>query len=124
MEFLIDFLESEKVMDAKIFSQLKCGAEEAKMLQMLSQKFIGGEEDFLVSDLLKELYGTQEYVYLNHLGEVKTLLELGWVTQHSFTPLKVNDLSPLELLNTAVALTSSFLKLLEEGSLEMTLPDI
>ena len=124
MKFLIDFLENKRVEKSEIFDQLKCGPDEAKILQLLSRKFIAGQEDCMVLDLLQELYGTDDYAYVNHLGKVKVLLELGWVIQHSFTPLKINDLSHLELLNTAIALTPSFLKLLEEGSLEMTLPDI
>jgi len=124
LQYLIDFLESKDVTKSRIFSQLKCERAESEILQILSQKFIGGQEDYLVSELLQELYGTEDYAYVNHLGEIKSLLELGWIAQNSFTPLKISDLSHLELLNTAVALTPSFLKLLEEGSLEMTLPDI
>lgn len=124
MRFLIDFLEAKEVAQTKIFSQLKCEVDEANILQLLSQKFIGGQEDYIVLELLQELYGTEEYAFVNHLEQIKSLLELGWITQNSFTPLKISDLSHLELLNTAVALTPSFLRLLEEGSLEMTLPDI
>ena len=124
MKYLINFLESKDVTKTEIYSHLKCELNEAAVLQLLAQKFIGGQDDYIVSDLLQELYGAEAYTYVNHLGEIKSLLELGWITQNSFTPLKINDLSHLELLNTAVALTPSFLKLLEEGSLEMTLPDI
>lgn len=124
MKYLVNFLESDDVTKTEVYSHLKCERNEANILQLLAQKFIGGQDDYIVSDLLQELHGAEAYSYVNHLGEVKSLLELGWITQNSFTPLKISDLSHLELLNTAVALTPSFLKLLEEGSLEMTLPDI
>lgn len=124
MESLIDFLEAEAVEQTQIFSQLKCEEDEARILQLLAQKFISGQEDYIVLELLQELYGTEDYAFVGHLEQIKTLLELGWITQNSFTPLKISDLTRLELLNTAVALTPSFLRLLEEGSLEMTLPDI
>lgn len=107
-----------------VFSQLKCDEEEVKVLQLLAKKFIGGNEDMLVVDILQTLYGEENYTYIKHLGLIKTLLELGWVTQHSFAPLKISDVTQLELLNTAVALTGSFLRLLEEGSLEMSLPEV
>ena len=55
--------------------------------------------------------------------KLKNLLELGWIHQQSFTPMKISDVTPLELLNTAIGLTPSFLKLLQEGSLEAELPD-
>jgi len=124
LKYLIDFLEAKEVTKAEVYSHLKCGEEETKILQLLAQKFIAGSEDMLVVDILQTLYGEQNYTYLQHLGLVKTLLELGWVTQHSFTPMKISDVTELELLNTAIALTPSFLRLLEEGSFEMNLPEV
>lgn len=124
MKYLINFLEAKEVTSSEVYSQLKCGEEEAKVLQLLTQKFIGGNEDMLVVDILQSLYGEENYGYIQHLGLIKTLLELGWVTQHSFTPMKISEVTELELLNTAVALTPSFLRLLEEGSFEMNLPDV
>jgi len=124
LKYLVDFLENKTIEKTHIFSQLKCTVEEAKILQLLTRKFLQSQEDVIVAELLQELYGPDDYTYLEHFGEVKTLLELGWMTHHSFTPLKISELSHLELYNTPVALTSIFMKLLEEGSLEMTLPDI
>ncbi len=124
MKYLINFLEAKEVTSSEVYSQLKCGEEEAKVLQLLTQKFIGGNEDMLVVDILQSLYGEENYSYIQHLGLIKTLLELGWVTQHSFTPMKISEVTELELLNTAVALTPSFLRLLEEGSFEMNLPEV
>jgi len=120
LKYLIDFLEAKSVTETEVYSQLKCGEEEAKILQLLAQKYIG----MLVLDILMTLYGEENYTYIRHLGLIKTLLELGWVTQHSFTPLKISEVTELELLNTAIALTTSFLRLLEEGSFEMELPEI
>ncbi len=124
MKYLIDFLEADDVTKTEVFSQLKCEEEEVKVLQLLARKFIGGNEDMLVVDILQTLYGEENYTYIKHLGLIKTLLELGWITQHSFAPLKISDVTQLELLNTAVALTGSFLRLLEEGSFEMNLPEV
>ncbi|MEA1918231.1 MAG: ATP-binding protein [Campylobacterota bacterium] len=124
MKQLIDFIEQKNVDDAEIYPHLKCSKEEAVILQRLSQKYIAGQEDVLVVDLLQDIYGSENYAYVNHLGVVKALLELGWITQQSFTPPKISDITLLELLNSSIALTHSFLKLLEEGTLEMVLPDI
>ncbi len=124
MKYLIDFLENKTIEMSHVFAQLKCTVEEAKILQLLTQKFLQSQEDVPVFELLQEIYGAENYEYLTHFGEVKTLLELGWITHHSFTPIKISELSVLELFNTPVALTSIFMKLLEEGSLEMTLPEI
>lgn len=89
MKYLIDFLENKVIEETHIFSQLKCTVEEAKILQLLTRKFLQSQEDVIVAELLQELYGADDYSYLSHFGEVKTLLELGWITHHSFTPLKL-----------------------------------
>ena len=94
------------------------------MLQYLANKYIQGQDDVLVLELLQDMYDEENYLYLNHLHEVKFLLELGWLTQQSFTPLKVSEVTPLELLNTAVGLAPSFLKLLQDAYQESDLPDI
>ncbi len=124
MKYLINFLEAKEVTKTEVYSQLKCEENEAKVLQVLAQKYIAGNEDMLVVDILQSLFGGENYTYIRHLGLIKTLLELGWITQHSFTPLKISEVTELELLNTAVALTPSLLRLLEEGAHEIELPDI
>ncbi len=124
MKFLINFLEAKDVSKADVFSHLKCHKDEAHILQILCRKYVNGQEDVVVIDVLQELFGDKEYRYINKLHHIKTLLELGWITQHSFTPLKISDVTHLELLNGTIAVTASFLRLLEEGSMEMALPEI
>ena len=124
METLIDFLESDNIGEAKIFKQLKCRKSEAVILQSLARRYMQGEEDVLILEVLKDLYGDKKYEIVKHLNEVKILLELGWLHQQSFTPIKISEVTPLELLNSAVGLSPSMLKLLQEGTLESDLPDI
>ncbi len=124
MKTLVDFLSNPKIEKTDIFIHLKCGANEALVLRYLTKRYMQGEDDILVLELLQELYESTKYQHLEHLSEVKNLLELGWLHQQSFTPLKISEVTPLELLNVAVGLTPSFLKLLQEGTLELDLPDI
>ncbi|NPA66089.1 MAG: ATP-binding protein [Epsilonproteobacteria bacterium] len=124
MKVLIEFLEREDITKTEVFPHLKCSDDEAKILQKITSKYVSGREDVYVIDVLQELFGTKEYVYLKHLQDIKTLLELGWLHHQSFNPIKVSDVTPLELLNAAVSPTPSFLKLLQEGSFEVELPDI
>lgn len=124
MKNVINFIENEDVVKSELFAQLKCSEAEVKILQQLVKKYLQGNEDMLVLEVLQDLYGTQEYRYLDHLADIKVLLELGWINQRSFTPVKISEVTNLELLTGVVGLTSSFLKLLEEGSLEMSLPDV
>jgi len=124
LKLLVDFLESKDIESSQIFMQLKCSIDEALILQSLVKKYVHAQDDTLVFELLSELYDTKTLQHLDHLVELKTLLELGWIHQQSFTPLKISELTPLELLNTAVGLTPSFLKLLQDGASDIELPDI
>jgi len=124
LKTLVNFLNAKKIEKAEIFDNLKCSIDEAHILQTLAKKFVSGQDDMLVIELLQELYGNEKYKYLSHLGEVKILLELGWLHQQSFTPVKISEVTPLELLNTAVGLSPSLLRLLQDGALESDLPDI
>ncbi len=124
MKNVIDFIETKDVQTTVLYPQLKCSTDEAKILQYMSKRYIQGSEEIIVLEIMQDIYGEQEYEYLYHLQEVKELLELGWLHQKTFTPIKIADATMLELLNSVVALTSSFLKVLEEGSLDVELPAI
>ncbi|MDD2651488.1 MAG: ATP-binding protein [Sulfurimonas sp.] len=124
METLINFLEAKDVEKATVFAQLKCSKTEAQLLQSLAKRYVTGEDDVVVFDLLKEIYGEKKYEGIKHLEEVRLLLELGWLHQQSFAPIKISEVTPLELLNSAVGLSPSFLKLLQDGATESELPDI
>ncbi len=124
MKTLVNFLSEKKIEKSEIFIHLKCNETEASMLQFIAKKYMQGEDDILVLDLLQELFPSENYEHLEHLKELKNLLELGWVHQQSFTPMKISEVTPLELLNTAVGLTSAFLRLLQEGTLESELPEV
>lgn len=124
MKKIIEFLNLEDVVKSEIFPHLKCSDTEAKILHYLSKKYMQGQDDALVIEVLQELFGSEEYRYIFHLKEIKNLLELGWLHQQSFTPIKISEVTPLELLNTSIGLTPAFLKLLQEGTLELDLPEI
>jgi SpoVK/Ycf46/Vps4 family AAA+-type ATPase len=124
LKTLVNFLSTKKVAKSDIFVHLKCSVTEAKMLQYLAKKYVNAQDDVLVVELLQDLYKTDNYEHLDYLKEIKNLLELGWLHQQSFTPLKISEITPLELLNTAIGLTPSFLKLLQDGTLDLDLPDV
>ncbi|WP_457747895.1 ATP-binding protein [Sulfurimonas sp.] len=124
MKTLVNFLKTKDVEKSDIFIHLKTSVAEANILRYIATKYVEGQDDVLVLSLLQDLYGNKEYEHLGHLVELKNLLELGWLHQQSFTPLKISEVTPLELLNTAVGLTPSFLKLLQDGTLDLDLPEI
>lgn len=117
-------MESQDISKLDIYAHLKCNEEEVKLLQYLTKQYIIGNDNILVVDILGEFYDIKKLEHIEHIYLIKNLLELGWITQSNFITTKISELSQLELINTAVSLSSSFLKLLEVGSLELTLPEI
>ncbi|NWF66597.1 MAG: ATP-binding protein [Campylobacterales bacterium] len=124
MKFLIDFIESKDVTKTEIYQHLKCSQEEANILKHMTKEYLEGVEDLVVSEILSNLYKNQKYGHIQHVHLIKDLLDLGWIVQNSFHQLKINDISGLELLNSSISLSSTFLKLLENGSLDLVLPEI
>ena len=124
MKHLINFIESKNIKKTKIYKHLKCSEEEAKILQYLCRRFVKGVEETVVLDILQDNFKYEGYDYLRYLKVVKNLIDMGWLVQISFGQIKVQEVLELELLNSSVAPSISLLRLLEEGSLELTLPDI
>ena len=124
MKTLVNFLDAKDASKSEIYIQLKCSDIEAKILQHLTLKYMEGQDDLLVLDLLQDLFPSEKYEYLEHLSQIKNLLELGWLNQQSFTPVKISDVTPLEVLNTSVGLSASFLKLMQDVNLDVDLPEI
>jgi len=100
---------------------LNCSKEEAKILQYICRRFVKGIEETAVLDVLQDNFEYEGYDYLAYLFVIKKLMGL---VQVSFGQVQVQEVSKLELLNTSVGPSMSLLRLLEEGSLEITLPDI
>ena len=124
MKNVIQFIQSKDIATLDIYTQLKCSLDEINILQYLTKEYIIGNDNLLVVDVLTEFYDVKKFEHLENIYHIKNLLELGWIVQNNFTATKISELSQLELINTAVSLSSSFLKLLEVGSLELVLPEI
>ncbi|MFT7879276.1 MAG: ATP-binding protein [Sulfurimonas sp.] len=124
MKYLIEFIEAKDVGRTSIFEHLKCTEEEAELIQYICARYVKGLEEIPVIEMLQDNFSTDEYTYLKKLKLVKNLLDLGWIIQMSFGQIKAHDASTLELLSTSVTPSISLLRLLEEGSLEIYLPDI
>jgi len=124
LHYLIDFLEADIIEKSTIFEHLKCEKEEAKILQSITGSYIKGNVETVVSEVLVSIFGDEKYKHLSKLILIKNLLEQGWLTHGNFVNLKVSEVSNIELLNSTVSLSSAFFKLLEDGTLDMELPEI
>ncbi|HIQ26917.1 MAG TPA: AAA family ATPase [Sulfurovum sp.] len=124
MRHLINFIETKDVRKSLIFEHLKCSKEEAELIQYICRRYVKGLEEISVLEMLQENFSAEGYVYLKKLSLVKNLLDLGWVIQMSFGQAKAHESSRLELLGTSITPSISLLRLLEEGSLEIFLPEV
>jgi len=124
LKHLINFIESNNIKKTKIYKHLKSTEQEAKVLQYICRRFVKGIEETVVLDVLQDNFNYEGYDYLTYLKVIKKLMDMGWLVQISFGQIKVQEVSELEILNTSVGPSISLLRLLEEGSLELTLPDI
>ena len=124
MKHLIDFIETKDVSKSSIFEHLKCTKEEALLVQYICKRYVSGIEEVSVLEILQDNFNSEGYVYLKKLGLMKNLLDLGWIIQVSFGQVKAHESSTLELLSTSITPSISLLRLLEEGSLEIFLPEV
>jgi ATP-dependent 26S proteasome regulatory subunit len=124
LKHLINFIESKKVEKSKIYKDLKCSPQEAKLLQYICRRFVQGLEETSVLEILQDNFNSKGYEYLKHLHLIKNLIDLGWIVQISFGQVKIQDVSKLEILNSSVSPSMALLRLLEEGSMEIILPEI
>ncbi len=123
MKILLEFIECKDLSKNDLFASLKCSLDEALVLQKVASSYIEGEDELVVLDLLRSIHKPR-YAYLEHIVDIKRLLELGWIHQQSFNPIKVSEATPLELLNSTIAPSSGFLRLLQGGEVESELADI
>lgn len=124
MKEVINFIKAQNVESTNFFAQLKCSAEEAKILQYLSKEYVNGRDTLGVIDVLGAFYDLKNYKHLEKLDLIKSLLEFGWLVQVSFDQVKLSEVSKLELINSSVSLSSAYLKMLENGSNDFVLPEI
>ncbi|MBR8464514.1 ATP-binding protein [Campylobacter sp. faydin G-24] len=128
MQFLLDFLSAD-VKNSKIYKLIKCSEDEAKILRHLSVIYVDGVVSVSAYELLCGVFGTKDRAYLMHLKDVKSLLDYGWITQSyglfksSDNSGKSNQINLLSLLHAEIALSSSFLKILEDGNLRIELDE-
>ena len=124
MRYLVDFLENKDIAKSKVYEYLKCSLDEAIILKYLTKELIEGNPQVIVLELLKDLFLEKNYNFLDHLPLIKSLMEQGWITQENLLHVSTTVVSNLELLNSSIALSTSFLKILEEGNNELILPEI
>ena len=67
MKEVINFIKAADVEKTNFFGQLKCSAEEAKILQYMSKEYVNGRDTLGVIDVLGEFYDLKTYKHLEKL---------------------------------------------------------
>ena len=124
MHNIVKFLDKNNIEKNDFFIQLKCTKEEIQILQYITKQYIQGNDNLIVISILSEFYDVENLKHLEKLQHIKSLLELGWIVQTNFNHIKLNEMAQLELINTTISLSSAFLKLIEDGSLDLILPEV
>ena len=119
MEYILDFLEND-VEKTKIYPHLKCTKEEAELLKLMLKAYISGIEDNYVYQILNDFYKSEEIESLKKIVIIQQLLNKGWLI---ISNLRNTNLTVLELFNSTISLSITFLKLLENGSLELIIEE-
>lgn len=124
MKHYIDFVQSKNITKTTIYHCLKCDNIEAHILQNMAQGLLSGNDEHNVLALLGSIFNTTGVKLLEYLPKIHNLLELGWVIQSGFTTTKIAETTMLELLNISISLSPSFLKLLQDGTINLEIPEI
>ena len=124
MDHFLNFVDAKKVENSTVYPHLKCTAQEARLLQILCRRYAAGRDEVPVLELLQEEFGQAYKDYIPHLPLIKNLIDMGWLMPMSFMNARTADVMLLELLALSVTPTMVLLRLLEEGSLELTLPEV
>lgn len=115
---LKEFVSARDIKKTKLFKNLSCSYEQALILKELCKNMINGFSSINTLNLLTAIFKKEKYEYLNHLSDVKCLIDLGFVSIfHAFSSdLKKDRQNLLSLLNCDLSLSDTFLSFLEENS--------
>ncbi|WP_169753117.1 AAA family ATPase [Campylobacter mucosalis] len=122
MQYLLEFL-NENTKDSKVALSLNCSDAQLEILKHLSMSYTTGVSSMSVYDALSAIFGNENLSHIEHLKDVKKLLDAGWITLvfGVFKQERSNN-SLLSMLYADISLSQNFLKLLEEGGIEISLP--
>ncbi|MCH5322723.1 MAG: ATP-binding protein [Helicobacter sp.] len=122
MKYLLDFIQANPMNKTTLFPYLRCSLQEAEILRFLCLELIKGNDEMMGVEIINAIFSPKDYEIIQYLPSFKNLLELGWICQNNFLRNLNNEIILLELLNSPFSLSSSFLKLLEEGGINPKLP--
>ncbi|EIY4745784.1 ATP-binding protein [Campylobacter upsaliensis] len=114
---LKEFLNEPKIEKTKLYQRLQCSKNEALILKELCKSYVCASASVSAFSLLAGLFGEKDYVYLDYLEDLKSLIKRGFVTSGSgfFKNIDSNKLSnsKLVLLQSELSLSQYFLDFID-----------
>ncbi|HEC1776663.1 ATP-binding protein [Campylobacter sp. RKI_CA19_01128] len=109
---------------SNIYKNLQCSEDEILILKHLCKNYLQANASINAYNLLSEVFKNDEYEYLDHLKDLKNLIEKGFIVQ-IFSDFKASKNSSLllNLLQCELSLSEVFLQVLENKSIQDYMQD-
>ncbi|TXE88192.1 ATP-binding protein [Campylobacter volucris] len=109
---------------SNIYKNLQCNENEILILKQMCKSYLQANTSINAYSLLSEIFKTEDYQYLDHLQNLKNLIEKGFVIQ-IFSDFKTskNSNSLLNLLQSDLSLSEVFLQVLENKQIDFSQED-
>lgn len=106
---------------SNIYKNLQCNEDEILILKQMCKSYLQANTSINVYSLLSEIFKTEDYQYLDHLQNLKNLIEKGFIVQ-IFSDFKTskNSNSLLNLLQSDLSLSEVFLQVLENKQIDFS----
>ena len=122
MKHYISFIKSKNLATNRLFQSLNCSIFEGRILQYMSKMLLENQNNFLVANVIESVFGKKGLEATSYICHIKSLLNLEFI--YLTNDALNSEIMLLELLNSYVALTPSFLKILENGKSDFSMPQI
>ncbi|EAI7263267.1 ATP-binding protein [Campylobacter lari] len=109
---------------SNIYKNLQCSEDEILILKHLCKNYLQANASTNAYNLLSEVFKNDEYEYLDHLKDLKNLIEKGFIVQ-IFPDFKASKNSNLllNLLQCELSLSEVFLQVLENKTIQDYMQD-
>ncbi|EAJ5677890.1 ATP-binding protein [Campylobacter lari] len=109
---------------SNIYKNLQCSEDEILILKHLCKNYLQANVSINAYNLLSEVFKNDEYEYLDHLKDLKNLIEKGFIIQ-IFSDFKSSKNSSLflNLLQCELSLSEVFLQILENKTIQDFMQD-
>ncbi|EAI8646618.1 TPA: ATP-binding protein [Campylobacter lari] len=109
---------------SNIYKNLQCNEDEILILKHLCKNYLQANASINAYNLLSEVFKNDEYEYLDHLKDLKNLIEKGFIIQ-IFSDFKASKNSSLllNLLQCELSLSEVFLQVLENKTIQDYMQD-